>query len=257
MVSLRTRKPKGGNKSDATARRSAGQESRAQTGAGQKYRRLLRRIGIEGAFAAGIVGVLAGLMVLAGNLESASRSEQDTLRRDVQQVRTQTARLNAQVEDLGVAAQIYTDLSQRRQNMDFVADRAKVRPILARLKQKYSLTTLNLQFSPQRELDLQALELVKGRALRIDLTINVGGLADHYLYAFIQDFKRQFPGIVQLQSVQMNRRQRITIDVLSQISRGNPVETVSGVIGFAWYGYEKPLEQDGAEEEAAATGGAG
>lgn len=214
-----------------------------------KFKRMMTRVGAEAmVFALIIAGVFAVSYITANMVESVEKKQRET-RASLQTVLSQTKRINDQVNDLDVAGQIYTELASRRDNMDFILNRDRVRPILTVLKERYQLTNLNLEFSPQTELTLPELDLVKGRPLRMDLTMNVGALADNYIYAFIDEYTDRFPGFVQLNGVTLQRLQPISIEVLSMISRGQPVETVSGLIQFTWFGYA-PIEEPESEENA-------
>lgn len=212
-----------------------------------KFKRFAKKIAIEvGAYVL-VVCAISAVMVLVTNIATDAQREERSLRKEVQSVRNKTQKLNAEVTNLGAASQLYVDLSNARPNMDFVINREMIRPLMLRLKDKYNLTTLNIQFTPQQQLEFKELEFVKGTPVRIGLNINLGGLSDHYLYAFIDELLVSLPGFIKLEKVRLQRQRAISIDVLGKISRGEMVETVTGTINFSWFGFEQSLQ----DEEAA------
>ncbi len=184
-----------------------------------------------------IVGVLAGAMVGANGMYESARKERDAAKRTLSSVQSKTSGSYKQIEDLGAASQIYADLAENRNNMEFEIQPQSMRKVMAGLKEEYFITTLNLELSSQEVLKLSGFKSKEWDAVKIHGVMNFGGLSDQYIYQFIEALEDKMPGAVSLTNLSLARRQPISIDVLSQISRGNPIETVSGAIEFDWYGF--------------------
>jgi gas vesicle protein len=220
-----------------------------------KFQQLMQQLLVRIGIAVAVVGALAGLMLLATSTEESTQKERDKAKSELSTVRNKTSSLNKQIEDLGAASQIYADLAEERSNMEFVIQPKSVRDLMGQLKDAYFITTLNLELSNQETVDLSQLNQDEEEAVKIEGTMNLGGLSDQYIYQFIEALHQDFPGFVAMKSLSLQRRQSINIDVLSQISRGNPIETVSGNVAFNWYGFiRKKVEEENKPSETSDGG---
>lgn len=203
----------------------------------QKDKKLVRKMGVLFAKSALAVGVLAGGMVFAQKWQSEQAKALAAQKQTLAQTESKKNSLIGQIESLGEAAKIYAVLSQQRQAMDFMINPVLIRPLINALRAKYRITKLNIELTPPSVLELKNFTSKTHRGSRYEITMNVGGMADHFIYQFAYDVTQLLPGFVQISAMDVNRETPLSIEVLSNISRGMNVETVSGNLKMNWFGF--------------------
>jgi hypothetical protein len=194
---------------------------------------LLKRFLVLAALAA---ICFAAMLYLQGKADSQDKKVR-TIQKELRDARSRDAALAGQIESLGAAAQVFANLVDERDNMEFAINPVTMRPILSALKEKHQITTLNAEFKTREQLPMKNIKLDGMQAVRFLVEMNLDSYSDHFLYLFLDELVRKAPGFLMISAIDVERKKDLTIDVLSKISQGVSVETVSAKAYLVWYGF--------------------
>jgi hypothetical protein len=115
---------------------------------------------------------------------------------------------------------------------------------LDKLEAKYKLSSVKTSFSKPAEIigDYKTETVTLYSSI---VSISFNSLSDEMVYNFIGDLTKNFPGIVQIKSLSLNKPASITKEMLRKISIGEDVVIMSGTIDFYWHDlkYNGPMTQ--------------
>lgn len=194
---------------------------------------IIKRFVVLAILAAICFAVMSYLQGLAESQEKDVKA----LEKELRDVEARDAALTGQIESLGADAQVFANLLEERNNMEFAINPVTMRPILSALKEKHHITTLNAEFKTREVLPMKNIKLGDMQAVRFAVDMNLASFSDHFMYLFLDELMLNSPGFLMVSSIDVERKQPMSIEVFSKISQGVNVETVNAKVQLVWYGF--------------------
>lgn len=102
-----------------------------------------------------------------------------------------------------------------------------------KLQKKYKLSSVKTSFSKPDEIigdyKTDTVSMVSSM-----ITMSFSALSDEYIYEFIADISKNFPGYVQVKSLSINKPSAVSKEMLKRISLGEEVAVLSVTMDFYW-----------------------
>lgn len=203
----------------------------------KKYKHLRKRTLTETGIAAALVLVTAGAMFAVSGMRDGAEKERKSMQSKVQSVKREADKSKERLESAGASMTLYDALKKERDAMSLTLDRQEMTALLGQLKEKYRLSSLNLQISSEIPYEDEELKTMKLDVVSSDVRLDFGGISDQHLFSFVNELRRKLPGFVRVKEVSLNRNKIFDIEAMRQISQGAKLEMVSGTLAFQWFGY--------------------
>lgn len=202
----------------------------------KKYKKLMKRLSVEAAIAAVIaISSIAAMIVVSGFLDGKVLS-QTALQSEVSGIQAEVAQTRDRIQSTGVSTKVYNQLKSSRETMSLVINRSDATEKLSALKDRFRLSSLNLQISPDTPIEDEKLKSAGLDAVKSSVDISLGGMSDQHLFSFIDALTHSFSGFVKIKEITLTRSKSFDIDSMREISRGSKPEMVNGKVSFEWFG---------------------
>ena len=97
-----------------------------------------------------------------------------------------------------------------------------VESLAVQLKERYHLINLNIALSPTELLEGSKFDKKSAEVVYTKLDMEFSAISDHLIYGFIEEFNRNIPGMIHINSFTLEREQNKPIDddVLLDLGQG-------------------------------------
>lgn len=204
---------------------------------------LKKRILRDGIISAVILVALGAggfvLMDYDDNAESQKDNVQgnlDSMHNEFESVRNQ---LGSSYE-----VQNYYGVYVQNHNSDFSLNREMVAPLLAAMKEKYHLATLEDTIAPVTEVIPDTSQIKIGTLVKSEIKLTFTALTDSDVYGLIGSLQRDFPGIALMHSLSITRTGELTKNVLVDLNQHKISPLVKGELSFVWLGIRPKMEDN-------------
>ncbi len=200
----------------------------------QLVKALIRRGVIAGCVVTAFVGVYVGTDMLATNMEPKKVAADQALSKD----KSEISRLEDQLEKASVAEARFADLMTERRSLDFSSSSDSMKDWLRSAKDRYRLSNsfkLNLTAEKpvhNRSLDETKYEVAEHPAMKLEFD----AMSDTHVYAFLDDMRRNGPGLIRIDSLAMKRTGELNANTLKQMRSGHTPYQIDAKIEFNWIG---------------------
>lgn len=103
-----------------------------------------------------------------------------------------------------------------------------------KLQKKYKLSSVKTSFSKPDEIIGDYKTDTVGMVSSL-INISFNALSDEYVYEFIADISKNFPGYVQVKALSINKPSIVSKEMLKRISLGEEVAVLSVTMDFYWH----------------------
>jgi hypothetical protein len=203
----------------------------------RKFDKLKNKMIMELVVASVIVAVIFGISLFASGLAEDAEKDRRTAQAKLQTIRRDTQIAQERLQSSGASIALYDALKKERDEMSLTISRKEITDSLGRLKEKYRLSSLNLQMEPEQPFEDEEIRLMKLSVVKTTIVLEFGGMSDQHLFSFINELRRTLPGFIKVNELSLNREKIFDIEAMRQISQGATPQMVSGTMAFEWYGY--------------------
>lgn len=179
--------------------------------------------------------VLILFLLLVGGMSMLKQSkiqEAADLKQKTTQLTGRMVMAEARYNEYKKAMDLYQNLSsQKRKREGLKFDTARY--MLDQLKERFYITDLNINMSVPVMLTEQYQKQTMGvEANNVELQFQ--GVNDVLILSFIGTILDNFPGFIQVTSLQLSRTQEYTKELADQIAKTGPIPLVSASMTFEW-----------------------
>jgi len=203
-----------------------------------KQKQMVKKLTVVALGALVVLGATGGLFYLTGAMADDMAKKQEDAKNALQSTVTETATLRTQLEKSGEAEKNFSTLLLVRTNTDFTANDDALKDMLRRAKTQYRLSNgFKLSITPEVPTDKSDLaNLNFNITARPHMKMEFDAISDLHVFSFIDDLGRQAPGIIRLDSVNIQRKSDMDAASLIDMQRGGTPYLVGAVIEFTWVG---------------------
>jgi len=146
--------------------------------------------------------------------------------------------LQSQITRSATAERQFVDVSANHLNAEYAANSEELKTWLRNAKNQYRLSNeFRLSITPQKPTDKGELTgLAYDITIRPSMKLEFRAISDTHVFSFVQDFVRQAPGIIRIDSINLNRTGEIDESTLNQMNNGQAIYLADAVINFSWIG---------------------
>ncbi len=209
----------------------------ATSSADNKYASIRKSL-IKEAIIAGVIVVAVGVLasVIGGWSESSQAAKiQAQSALSVTQSEVDVNKLTLGSFDKNL--ETYEALDAVRDNENYDLSRSALQEQLARLRQKYRLSELNLQLESQTKIESDIFKNNEAEVYSAAGKLTFAGITDQHLYSFIQELQRVAPAFITIKQLTLKRNLSFDLTIMRKISQGETVSMVSGELAFDWIGF--------------------
>ncbi len=190
-----------------------------------------------------VIFFLSGVLYYIYSNSEEKEKEKTTLEMSMRQQRNRLAQLEQKFEIYESSFSAYMEINRSFEdgNYSLVADHGAA--ILGRLIKRHRLNNLRMKIGSKQELVNQSSEKYTGfKPVFREVEVIFSALTDLHVYAFIDNIKKIFPGVIQETSVKISRKRPFSREVIIEVSRGSLPEVVEANITFLWMGIDQKKE---------------
>lgn len=190
-----------------------------------------------------VLVVIASLFVfyLSGSVEESDKKYK-WLQNDISELSRKLDGFNKKTLEFSEAVKTWDGLSDSSKKLEGLRIN-DAKDMLDKLQVQYKLSAFKTSFSKPEEIagdyKTDTVSLVSSV-----ISISFNAISDEYIYNFIEDITKNFPGYVQIKSFTMSKPAPVTKEILKKISLGEDVSIISVTLDFFWHDlkYKAPTE---------------
>ncbi|MFZ4541186.1 MAG: hypothetical protein ACOYNL_05155 [Rickettsiales bacterium] len=165
--------------------------------------------------------------------------------------------LRTQMDTSGEAEKRFTALQEDHLNQNFSVNLEGtdgLNEFLREAKEHYHFAKLSMKPVKEVPSDKPALaNFAHSVLVRPRLTLQIQAASDTHIFSFMEDLRRNAPGLVRIDKLELKRSAEMTDDVVTRISGGATPLLVDAKIEFTWI---RIVPKEKKDDKAATAGGA-
>jgi hypothetical protein len=221
-----------------------------------KLKQLQKKLAVEAVIVLAILAGVGGLMMLTGNMADAAATKKTTADSGLSQDNAQLASVRTQLNRSGEAEKRFVEIQLNRGNLDFTSKTEALRAWMQEATGRYRFPTSTFKINlppevPSTKPELSGLEYAI--SVRENAGLTLDAISDLHVLSFIADMQRTAPGLVRLNSIDLERKDDMKPQVIGQMMTGAAPSLVSAKISFNWIGIN-PKETKSVTPDGAAAG---
>ena len=192
---------------------------------------------------------IGGLLIYLDGTQNEYSKKHSWLKSDIQSFQGKIDGMDQQTLAFSEAIEVWNSLPLEDRQMQGLRI-TDAKDLLDKLEKKYKLTGVQVSFSKpedSKDEDLTTNSIVVSNS---KVSITFKALTDEYVYNYIADIKKNFPGYIKLTSFYVRKAGEIDKGSLLQIAQGNMLGLVEAKIDFAWHDLQynaPPPESEGGQ----------
>jgi hypothetical protein len=220
-----------------------------------KYNKLKQRMIKEGSIALGALLLLCGLAFGLSSYENSLSEEFQISNNSVSMLSGQISEIESKKIKISQSIEPYRELKKRIENKEFSLDPIMAQEKLNEIRKDFQLNEPSVTIDEKKELtgasyDKYPTAVASYRSVEVDFV----ALTDLHVYSFINALKNNFPGLIHIYEVRINRDKEVDNSVIRNIVlEGIEPSLIKGNIKFYWIGFG--LKKDQVENGAPTNGG--
>lgn len=203
----------------------------------RKYQSVMKRVVVEGVVAAGLVVACAAANWFVSGIYETKLQQESALQGEISAAQGEVTQTKERLDNAGASYKKYGQLREYRHTMEMTLNRNQLTDLLATLKDKYRLSSLNLQLMPDAALENEKLKAAHVNAIQSGVQLSFGGISDEHLLSFTDDLLRSAPGLILISDMTLARSKAFDIDVMRDVSRGGKPEMATAKLDMKWFGF--------------------
>jgi len=197
------------------------------------------------------------LLVVGGILISATAGIENENRRLLAKIGSivwQIDKIDTHIADLAGDVNVVLSQDRRYKNIQqrgFVGEQSRLRAaqLLEELGPKYQLTALHYDFMPPAIDAITGGEGTRFRLVRTDLSLEIEAMTDTQLLGFVAEFTERLSGLIQIQSLRIERLEDLSPDVVEQIAAGERPALFQADVLLSWNNVTVVVDETVSEDD--------
>lgn len=227
----------------------------------KKFQDLKKSIIKEATVLGGAIVISGGVAFGVASFADSTAQKKTAMESEITGITGQIQSITDQMQKSGASSAKFLEVFGARSEDQFEVNRKEARNLLAKLREKYRLASLNLTISPEKLNEDPAYQNVQSKVYNSDIKVDAGAMSDVHFFSFVDEMIKTMPGMLRIRSFTLERNRNVEKAVYNEISAGGKPELVKGSIQMDWEGFEnkKPTfhtdkkdEKSGAAESDAA-----
>jgi hypothetical protein len=188
------------------------------------------------------VGIYFFTLSLADDSAPLKSSAEGAFQRDQGEINM----LDTQLKKSGVAENRFIQITQDRENLDFLLDVEALKNTLRnaktqhRLSSSFTLTPTNEVASDNKDITSSGYTAFEHPGMKLEFT----AMSDTHIYAFLESLMRNAPGFILIEGISIKRSGDIDSIILDQMRAGAAPYLVDTTIEFNWIGLKEEAKKE-------------
>jgi hypothetical protein len=177
--------------------------------------------------------LFAGLLLFSNNRTDLYSYEISVSEQETSRTSADLSDLENKIREIREASKIWAKLNQTKEKHNGL-EIDNFQTILTDLKKHYRISDkTDINMTSPTEVN-GAYKKSTTTVVSSKITLTTSGASDEILLQFIDSLVKNVPGFIAIESLEMNKKNDLTKDVISKIARGEKVNPVEAKIVFSW-----------------------
>ncbi len=206
----------------------------------------------QGVVTAVILVIVGSVYFFTSSMLDASVPEKNNAESAFQKDQSDISTLKTQLDKSGIAESRFLEIRAERENLDFSSNKEALKEFLRDAQNRYRLSSsFKLNLTPEKLIEnnnggQSNYETYEHPGMRIEFS----ALSDAHVFSFLDDLKRNAPGIIKIETINLSRLGDIDKTTIDQIATGATPHTINAIIGFNWIGIKEKEKKPEPKSEA-------
>lgn len=195
-----------------------------------------------------LICVVASVTFYLGSIVDDLEKKESWLKNDIGDMGRKLEGMNKKTMEFSEGVKVWESISESDKSLTGLRIN-DAKDVLDKLQAKYKLSSVKTSFSKPDNIEGDYKTDTVGM-VSSTISMNFSAISDEYIYNFILDMTKNFPGFVQIKSISINKPIEVNKETLKRIAAGEEVGIISVALEFYWHDlkYKGPTATPGTPE---------